>query len=69
MLRHKTEQFPINGMGGTNFEMTEEIMAITKNNSGFFLVERRELRNDTVATIRDAKNNSFINQNGRISNS
>ena len=56
-------------MGGTNFEMTEEIMAITKSNSGFFLVERRELRNDIVATIRAANNNSLINQNGRISSS
>ena len=52
-----------------NFEMIEDTMAITKNNSVFFLVERRELRNDIVATIIDANSNSLINQNGRISNS
>ena len=56
-------------MGGANFEMTEKIVAITNNNSGLFLVKRRALRNDVVATNRDANNNSLINQNGRISNS
>lgn len=69
MLKNNTEQSPINGMIETYFANVDERSERMMSDPMLILGKYRERNREIVATMSEAKSNSLINQNGRISNS